>query len=891
LVSLVVLAIALPCFGDTVTYEYDDLYRLRKATYADGTVIEYTYDAAGNRLAKVVEPSDSDGDGLPDALEATTCTDPNNPDTDNDGIQDGVEDANANGVVDAAETDPCNADTDEDEMPDGWEVQYGLDPLTNDAGGDLDGDGITNLEEYNQGTDPTVASPTVTISADPETIYEGQSSTLTWSSTDTDSCEIQPEIGGGNPLPSNGSETVSPTATTTYTITATGSGGTAFDSVMVTVSAGGGQLGVTVQKAPGEPLGGINTYLFTASGSYLGLSQVTDANGAVAFEVPEGAYKVRADYLGYQFWSDEAQVTGDTQIVLTIPHQLVEITVQGSFQGTTDPFAGVAVYLFTAAGSYLNQNLQTDANGQVTFDLPEKAYKVRADYLGQQYWSGEFVWQDTVVSIPMADAEITVTGSGFPQEGVKVYVSSASGSYLGLNQTTDANGQVSFHLPATTYKFRVDYQESQYWSAEETLTPDQTNPLSISVGGGVFTVTVLTGPAEPLVGVKCYAFTEAGSYLGMFEETDNNGIVSFDLGNGAYKFRIDYLGYQFWSDVVTIPDVSSVEVMINEEVVEVTVTTVSGPAEGVRVYLFTESSTYLGLNQQTDAAGKVSFDLPVGKNYKFRADILGSQYWSEVITVTSGGVNSVALAAGGGQMQVTVQKAPGVPLAGINTYLFTASGSYLGLSQVTDANGVATFAVPEGTYKVRADYLGYQFWGDEAQVTGNTEIVLTIAHQSVEITVQGSFQGASEPFAGVAVYLFTAAGSYLGQNLQTDANGKVTFDLPEQSYKVRADYLGQQYWSGEFVWQDTVVAIPMADAEITVTGGGFPQEGVPIYVFSASGSYLGLNQATDVDGQVSFHLPANSYKFRVDYQGSQYWSAEETLTPDQTNPISISVGE
>ena len=36
----------------------------------------------------------------------------------------------------------------------------------------------------------------------------------------------------------------------------------------------------------------------------------------------------------------------------------------------------------------MNQNQTTDTNGQVVFNLPEQAYKVRADYLAQQYWSG-----------------------------------------------------------------------------------------------------------------------------------------------------------------------------------------------------------------------------------------------------------------------------------------------------------------------------------------------------------------------------------------------------------------------------------------------------------------------------------------------------------------------
>ena len=65
-----------------------------------------------------------------------------------------MEDKNHNGVVDSGETDPNNADTDNDGMPDGWEVQHGLNPLVNDAEEDLDGDGFSNIKEYQEGTLP-----------------------------------------------------------------------------------------------------------------------------------------------------------------------------------------------------------------------------------------------------------------------------------------------------------------------------------------------------------------------------------------------------------------------------------------------------------------------------------------------------------------------------------------------------------------------------------------------------------------------------------------------------------------------------------------------------------------------------------------------------------------
>ena len=74
--------------------------------------------------------------------------------------------------------------------------------------------------------------PTVSLAADPVTIIEGGNSTLTWSSTNADTVSIDNGIG---PVGLSGTQSVSPAATTTYTITATGAGGTVSESVMITV--------------------------------------------------------------------------------------------------------------------------------------------------------------------------------------------------------------------------------------------------------------------------------------------------------------------------------------------------------------------------------------------------------------------------------------------------------------------------------------------------------------------------------------------------------------------------------------------------------------------------------------------------------------------------------
>ncbi len=283
-----------------------------------------------------------------------------------------------------------------------------------------------------------------------------------------------------------------------------------FSSSAICV-ASDGILQVTIDKSAQNPIVGIPVYLFNESGSYLGQHQTTDSDGKVEFNLFEGTYKIRVDYLGYRFWSPVYAINGNLSETLTISHQDVTLTVQGDYP-SPEPISNIPVYLFNEAGSYLSQNRTTDTSGQVVFNLPEQSYKVRADYMGQKFWSDSFTWQDTTVIVPMADAEITVTSAGAPVEGVNVYVFTASGSYLSLNGATNADGKVTFHVPAGDYKFRADYQGSQYWSDPATLTAGQVNSVGISTGGGTLAFAVLKGPGDPLSYVNCYVFSETGSY-------------------------------------------------------------------------------------------------------------------------------------------------------------------------------------------------------------------------------------------------------------------------------------------------------------------------------------------------------------------------------------------
>jgi peptidoglycan-associated lipoprotein len=80
---------------------------------------------------------------------------------------------------------------------------------------------------------PAAVKPTVSLSADKTTINPGESAKLTWTSTDASNVSIAPEVGA---VTAQGTTTVTPARSTTYTITASGAGGNADATVSIAVN-------------------------------------------------------------------------------------------------------------------------------------------------------------------------------------------------------------------------------------------------------------------------------------------------------------------------------------------------------------------------------------------------------------------------------------------------------------------------------------------------------------------------------------------------------------------------------------------------------------------------------------------------------------------------------
>lgn len=171
-------------YTDTTYKEYFDF----ESPVRDGDITLYAC------WVNFDDDSDSDGDGITDSLEQVFGTNPNDADTDKDGISDYdeirlfdydplKEDSNGNGIPDGMEdydgdgldnatellkgTNPLKTDTDEDGLTDGEEVfTYETNPLL----ADTDGDGVSDGTEIKMGTNPLAAEDSFPVTE----YYEGE---------------------------------------------------------------------------------------------------------------------------------------------------------------------------------------------------------------------------------------------------------------------------------------------------------------------------------------------------------------------------------------------------------------------------------------------------------------------------------------------------------------------------------------------------------------------------------------------------------------------------------------------------------------------------------------------------------------------------------------------
>jgi len=841
-------------FGDTVGYGYDNVGNRTSLTYPDGKAVSYTYDAA-NRMTEVVDWDNQMTSYAYDVVNRLLTTSLPNGVTSSYTYDDAGQ---VLSITHATATDTLSS------------FVYTYDNVGN----------RTRVEEFylTPGGGPTVLVAVADERGDPMVdllVYVFDGTTYTGYNETTDE---------------NGEASITlPEGNYRFRVDVDGTQFWSGDknhcaiagctSVLMTIP---DPVLVVVQDTGGTPMEGLPVYVFDGA-TYIGKHDTTDVNGEVSLRLVEGDYRFRADLNGTQFWSDEVNhcpVPGCTltNVTMTIP---VVVTVEDSL-GT--PQEGLPVYAFSD-GSYTSFNGTSDANGQVSLTLPIGGYRFRADSGGTEFWSGETdhctipgcLDATVVVIVPLT---VTVEDTnGQPKEGVPVYAFDGS-TYTDYHGTTDANGEVELTLPEGSYRFRTDFNGTQFWSGEANHCAVPGCSAATVVVTLPVTVTVEDTNGVPKEAVPVYVF-DWTTYTNFNGITDINGEVAFTLLQGSYRFRADYTGTEFWSGEANhcdIPGCESASVVVTLAVT-VTIEDTDGlPKEGLPVYVF-DGSTYTGFNDTTNVNGEVQFTLQQG-DYRFRSDLNGTQFWSdEVNHCTIPGCESANVVVTL-PVTVTVEDGGGAPLEAVPVYVFDGT-TYTGYNSTTNVDGQVDFTLSQGDYRFRADYDGEPYWSGEVNhctipgceaVVINAGVVPTVTSTPTDTpeatpteTPTPVQTPTDTPTPGLPATL---------PPLNTPTDTPEPTNTPEPTPTESASLGGIGVLA---MVRPAPIELPLLDPDsVTVTvedTNGDPKEGLPVYVFDGT-SYTGYNDITNASGEVVFELPEGAYRFRSDLNGTQFWSGE-----------------
>ena len=245
--------------------------------------------------------------------------------------------------------------------------------------------------------------------ADPPTIIEGESSTLSWSVTDATNVRIDHDIGS---VDLTGNIAVNPIVTTTYTLTATNSAGSVTAKTIIavtpktTITLQPGSEGIDAGVSKRFPLAHYGSHYYSWSGN----SADSISRTYIKFDlrtIPTNAKVIDAKLMLYQFYMggsdnftiglykvtsdwEESTIDWDTQPTCSCNVEaLCDIIVSSNIWTSWDIDALVQGWLDESIDNYgmlLKDTDETSVNSFATFytsdytDDPSKRPKLEIDY-------------------------------------------------------------------------------------------------------------------------------------------------------------------------------------------------------------------------------------------------------------------------------------------------------------------------------------------------------------------------------------------------------------------------------------------------------------------------------------------------------------------------------
>ena len=320
------------------------------------------------------------------------------------------------------------------------------------------------------------------------------------------------------------------------------------------------------------------------------------------------------------------------EIIVTFP-----VTVR-VVDETSAPLSGATVTAFDGEVSTGITGI-SDENGKAQLNLPQGAYRFLADYGGSQGWSGT---ENHCILPGCLRAEVVVD---LPDITPLAPVGESLTETPTLEVTATETATPEASATETESPTETPTPEATETPTEtETPTPTATETQGAWLSGGGLlarlvpmmnaldrdiVVTVRDTDNTPKAGLLVRAFT-GQTDLGLLEETDINGQVTFTLPNGNYWFKAELNGTPFWSgtqDHCKVPQCKTASITVTIPVAVTVTDSESTPLAGLPVYAF-DGETYTGYSRTANESGQAVFTLPAG-NYRFRTELDGQEFWSD----------------------------------------------------------------------------------------------------------------------------------------------------------------------------------------------------------------------------------------------------------------------
>ncbi|MHB8585191.1 MAG: hypothetical protein ACYDDF_05065 [Thermoplasmatota archaeon] len=493
--------------------------------------------------------------------------------------------------------------------------------------------------------------------------------------------------------------------------------------------------------------------------------------------------------------------------------EAVNLTIVDDHNAT---IAGMPWKLYS--GSTLLYSGTTGSSGNVSLSLTNSSYRFAATFQAVQVVNSTFVVNGrtaltlhATVAYPVLHA---VDATGRAAAGIALFVGYPNGTSAITPIYTDTNGNASLGRAA-----EGQFSVTAWWRGVGV------NRTTILVGGdGPFTIHatiytlvahIVTPGNATLPGLAVVALDGRG-FLVAQVPANASGSASFTLAADTYTLVAEWRGIEINRTVLSLNGSESVNLVAHVFTVPFLVKGRDGlPIEDAQITVGNGVGDLAHV--ETNASGGASALLPAG-SLNFTITWLGIDVGAFAHNVNS--TAPILFDVSAGPVQVTVLDASGRPLGDADVSLVAGASQVAGM---TNPQGIVTLRIPDGTFAANVTWLGANVYAAALVTQGGTPA--TIRAHVHTLTVNVHFEDASAA-SSANVAVVDTTGRQLTTNY-TDANGAVSFRLPDGSYKVWARYQGAYLWAGVDLSNAQTLSIS-ADKSVVVTETRPPAYETPV---------------------------------------------------------------